>query len=214
MNPSSNLLYKNVFLTPRIEGSPFSDIIMSADFSNIQFTLFVGTYTDLTTVVGTFEVGEVVTGGTSLATGVVVSVTETTMIIGSVSGTFTDTETITGETSGATADLDTPTTPDFTVNAYKSNQKSYNGVMNPPDVTLPAGPTNDYEQIMYTGEPGGVNYAVGFEYNPDNSGSPVMTPTSFVFQTQGAIWVFLQVIMDEMAPAGALVAADINLFNH
>lgn len=96
---------------------------------------------------------------------------------------------------------------DFQILAFKSNQQAINGVMNPPDITQPSGPDNDYEQIMYTAEPGGVNYDTDNPFNPTglSAGSQ-----SFVMQTQGAIWVFLAI---ENVAGGALLAADINLFN-
>lgn len=213
MNPySSHLLYKNVFGASKV-ATGFSSVIMAADFNEIQFTLFPALKATIGTVVGTFVVGELVTGGSSSATGRISSFTSTTIQLTNVTGTFTNAETITGGTSGATAAISALSTPNFTVTAYKSNQKSINGVMNPPDLTLPPSPTNDYEKVMYTGEPGGVNYDAADPFNP-NTGSSTGTLSydvqSFKFQTQGAIWVFLQI---SAYTGGALVDADINLFN-
>lgn len=60
----------------------------------------------LTGVVGTFQVGETVTGGTSTETATVLSVGTDEILVGSASGPFTDGETITGGTSAATGDID------------------------------------------------------------------------------------------------------------
>lgn len=54
-------------------------------------------------VVGTFVVGETVTGGTSGATGVVYRVFPTGLLLTGITGTFQAAETLTGGTSGATA---------------------------------------------------------------------------------------------------------------
>lgn len=212
MNPySTHNLYKNVFDGEKIENAT-SRVIMAADFNELQFTLFPGLYATIGSVVGTFVVGELVTGGTSGATGRITSVTATRITLIAVTGTFTNAETITGGTSGATAAISSITTPNFTIQAYKSNQQPINGVMNPPNPALPSSPSNDYEEIMYTGEPGGVNYAVGFPFNP-NTGSPAgalsYETQSFKIQTGGAIWVFLKLVRS----GGSLVNADINLFN-
>lgn len=51
---------------------------------------------------GTFTVGETVTGGTSTATGTVVSVNTGSIVITSLTGTFVSGETVTGGSSGAT----------------------------------------------------------------------------------------------------------------
>ncbi len=216
MNPySTHNLYKNVFDGIKNAASnptATSQVIMVADFPEIQFTLFPGLYTTIASVVGTFVVGELVTGGSSGATGYVSAVTASRITLTNVTGTFTNAETITGGTSGATATISAISTPNFTIQAFKSNQKAINGVMNPPDPTLPSSPTNDYEEIMYTGEPGGVNYAVGFPFNP-NTGSPAgalsYATQSFKVQTNGAIWLFLRVAIS----GGALINADINIFN-
>lgn len=55
-------------------------------------------------VVGTFVVGETVTGGTSGETAVVVGVSGDTLLLSNVSGALTASEELTGGTSGATAD--------------------------------------------------------------------------------------------------------------
>lgn len=73
---------------------------------NVYFTIPVEAGTTLTygTLVGTFVVGEVVTGGTSGATGVIVTDNGATiMVLAGITGTFAALETITGGTSGATA---------------------------------------------------------------------------------------------------------------
>lgn len=55
---------------------------------------------------GPFELGETVTGGTSSATGVVVSEDTNELRVGGVIGTFQDAEVLTGGSSGATATTD------------------------------------------------------------------------------------------------------------
>ena len=62
--------------------------------------------------IGTFQVGETITGGTSSATGVLFSVTSSEMVIHTVSGTFQTAETLTGGTSSATATSTTALTND------------------------------------------------------------------------------------------------------
>lgn len=58
---------------------------------------------------GTFVIGETVTGGTSDATGVIVSVFSGQLEVSSIVGNFEDAETITGGTSGATGVLNIQT---------------------------------------------------------------------------------------------------------
>lgn len=63
-----------------------------------------GKYLGITSISGTFTVGETVTGGTSSATGVVVwNANNEALSLSTVSGTFAAAETVTGGTSGATA---------------------------------------------------------------------------------------------------------------
>lgn len=64
------------------------------------------TVLELSSVSGTFQPNETVTGGTSGATAIVDSVTDDDLFVGSVAGTFSVGETITGGTSGATGTLD------------------------------------------------------------------------------------------------------------
>ncbi len=72
---------------------------------------------DLSSVLGTFQLGETITGGTSGATGVVdfignfTSVPTDQLEAIKVGGTFIDSETITGGTSGATATIDPAANP-------------------------------------------------------------------------------------------------------
>lgn len=63
------------------------------------------TMTGLSSVSGTFSVGEIVTGGTTGSTGTVVSFSGTTLVLDQVSGDYFATETLTGGASGATAVL-------------------------------------------------------------------------------------------------------------
>jgi hypothetical protein len=64
-----------------------------------------GTFLDVGAITGTYTVGEVVTGGTSLAVGRLLSVdaTNTSLIISTESGTFANAEVVTGTTSAATS---------------------------------------------------------------------------------------------------------------
>ncbi len=208
MNPfSTHNLYKNVFDGAQIANAT-SQVIFVADSPEIQFVIFPGLYATIGTVVGTFVVGELVTGGSSGATGYIANVTATRITIVNVTGTFTNAETITGGTSAAHAAISSITTPNFTIQCFKSDQD----INTPPNPALPSTPTNEYEQIMYTGEPGGVNYAVGSEFNPNtgsSAGGLSYATQSFKVQTAGAIWLFLKVVRT----GGSLVNANINLFN-
>jgi len=60
---------------------------------------------NLTTVSGTFVVGETVTGGTSAFTAVIVSVGTSSITVDTSTGIFTDTEELTGGTSAVTANV-------------------------------------------------------------------------------------------------------------
>jgi len=209
MNPyATHLLYKNVFDAPLTE-SATSRIILAADFKNLQFSILPGAIVTLESISGTFKVGELVTGGTSGSTGYVAVVNETSLILTAVSADFDVAETITGDDSGATADVTAFEVPDFSVKAFKSNQNSQDGVMNPPDPALPNSITNEYEQIMYTGEPGGINYDTLNPFNPTDSGTTDYSRQTFQFQTNGAVWVFLETVIT----SGALVISNIDLFN-
>jgi len=64
-----------------------------------------GRYIDIGTIVGTFVVGETVTGGTSSQTAVVNFVGKDYLLIATPSGALTDGETLTGGTSAATCVL-------------------------------------------------------------------------------------------------------------
>lgn len=60
----------------------------------------------VSSVSGTFQKGETVTGGTSGATGECLTVPGSTMLVRDISGTFSASETITGGTSSATCTMD------------------------------------------------------------------------------------------------------------
>ena len=62
---------------------------------------------DISSVTGTFVVGETITGGTSSSTARIDRIVGNTLMINVMSADFTATETIAGTTSGATATLDT-----------------------------------------------------------------------------------------------------------
>lgn len=59
----------------------------------------------LSGVVGVFQVGETVTGGTSGATGIISNILNTVLTLTNITGTFLVGETITGQSSGATANV-------------------------------------------------------------------------------------------------------------
>jgi hypothetical protein len=63
---------------------------------------------DIDTASGTFQVDEMVSGGTSSAYGIIKKVASSYLYIQILYGTFTDGETITGATSGATTTVDEP----------------------------------------------------------------------------------------------------------
>lgn len=205
MNPySTHQLYKDVIPRNTIETAT-SAVILCADFPKIQFTTQGALKTGIGTVVGTFVLGETVTGGTSAATGKVLFVSSTVMIIQVISGTFQNAETITGGTSAATAVLSSPLKPSFTIKAYTSN----NDLISPPNPTLPVSPTNQYEQVMYTDDQGGVNYDVANPFT-EGAATPYYTEKSFRMFPKGAIWCFLVFTYT----SGALAKCDIQLFNN
>lgn len=61
---------------------------------------------DYNNLVGTFDVGEVITGATSGATATIVDDDGTTLNLSDIDGVFQSGESFEGETSGATADVD------------------------------------------------------------------------------------------------------------
>ncbi len=210
---SQKLIYKNVFAGAKAAVA-ISSVILAKDFPVVEFVLWPALTGSLSSVVGTFIVGETVTGGTSHMTGVISAVTATTITLIKVSGTFTNAETITGGTSGATATIGTLSVPNFTIGAFTSDQRDYNGVDNPPDPTKASTPTNSYTQVSYTNEANGTNYSVGFEYNPTVTGTTDYTPYTFRFGTDGqpvtGKWAFLEILA---FTGGALVDADMILTN-
>ena len=210
---SQKLIYKNVFAGAKAAVA-ISSVILAKDFPVVEFVLCPALTGSLTSVVGNFIVGEKVTGGTSATTGIIAAVTSTTITLINVSGTFTNAETITGGTSGATATIGTLSVPNFTIGAFTSDQRDYNGVDNPPDPTKPSTPTNSYSEVSVTNEVNGVNYSVGKEYNPTVSSTTDYTPYTFRFGTDGqpvtGKWAFLEILA---YTSGALVDADIILTN-
>lgn len=70
-----------------------------------EYKTYTGYTIPYTGLVGTFEVGETITGGTSGATGIMTGDDATQLGISDLTGTFTPGETITGGTSAATATL-------------------------------------------------------------------------------------------------------------
>lgn len=215
---SQKLKYKDVFEGVKTVAA-ISQIILAKDFPVVEFILYVALTGDLADVVGEFQIGETVTGGTSAATGEVYAVTENSITLVNVVGTFTVMgETITGGDSAASATISSPTAPDFTIKAFISNQSSIDGVDNPPDPSLPPSPDNDYSQVIYSDESGGVNYGTDTPYNPTDSGGNVSyAPKTFRLGTDGhpisGKWVFLEIGEVEGTVGGALIDADINLSN-
>lgn len=205
----SHQLYKDVFSGAKDELAT-SQVILCPDFSDIQFTLLSGVVTAISSIVGTFSVGETVTGGTSGATGTVFSFTANEMTIINVTGTFQNAETITGGTSGATATTGSLTVPNFLVQLFKSNQD----INTPPNPALPISATNQYAQIAYQDEQGGVNYDTAHPfssaYDVNVNPLPYMQKT-FKASTEGAVWVFLKI---STYTGGALAYSEIDLFSN
>ena len=67
----------------------------------------------------------------------------------------------------------------FELAVYQSNQRTI------PNFSIPASASNQWTEVAYTDLGTGVNYSVGFEYNP--SGVPNITKI-FNVQTIGARW--------------------------
>ena len=74
-------------------------VTSTVDYLNIPTSMTL----TLSSVSGTFQVGETITGGTSASTAKVTSISGTTMVISDPTGYFYQSETITGGTSTATA---------------------------------------------------------------------------------------------------------------
>lgn len=210
MNPfSTHVLSKDVFSGAKAAVGN-SRVILAADFDNIQFTLLSAVKATIGTVVGTFVVGELITGGTSAATGRIAAVTSTLITIIDVTGAFTNGETITGGTSGATAVISATTLPNFLVQLFKSN----NPANLPPDPSLPVSATNQYSQIAYSDEQGGVNYDTAHPFSSayDVNINPLPYDQKvFKALTQGAMWVFLKI---STYTSGSLAYSEIDLFNN
>lgn len=135
---AQHALYKNVFSSP-VSADENSQVVLCADFDNIQFYL------------------DVLSGGS----------------------------------------------PDFDVQLFISNQD----LTNPPDPSIDSSSTNQYDQVMYSDQAGGVNYDAEHPYNP----SAGITEHSFKALPKGAVWCFLRIANYS---AGTLTKADINLFNN
>lgn len=199
-------LYKNVF-PENTDSAISSQVIFVADFDQIKFNLGSALLSDFNSpITGTFEVGEEVIGASSGASGTILFITDDEIAIFNISGIFDDGEIITGSESGATVELDSPTPPNFTIQAFVS----YQDINNPPDPTLAPSPTNEYSQVMYQDEAGGVNYAAGFEYSPTIGGVTTYGPQSFKLLPKGAIWFFLKI---GDYNGGLLTNCNIDLFN-
>lgn len=99
----------------------FPHLYSSFSFGEIRYVVINGSkflvsnsgaLLNLNSVVGTFQIGDVVTGSSSGATGKVVSFSSTTVFLSNVVGVFTSADAITGSISGATANVSSATTQD------------------------------------------------------------------------------------------------------
>ncbi len=86
-----------------LTGNALTEASVDDILAKIDAAGFTKVTIDYDTLVGTFTVGETITGGTSLATAVIVSDSGTQIVANTVLGTFVVAEIITGGTSGATA---------------------------------------------------------------------------------------------------------------
>ncbi len=98
--------------------------IENATTGSYTLTLATPSVLDLSSIVGTFEVGETVTGGTSGATAIVLEVNVTDLKVGEISGTFQAAESISGGTSSATATVDTITLPTTTAEVDQTSAQN------------------------------------------------------------------------------------------
>lgn len=99
VNPSTA-----VVTDTEVTGSPGSGeykVVSSIDYLNVPTSMTL----TLSSVSGTFQVGETITGGTSGTTSKVTSISGTTMVVSDPTGYFYQSETITGGTSTATATI-------------------------------------------------------------------------------------------------------------
>lgn len=176
-------IHKGLFSGANANG--ISRPIFAQGFPTAQFTLQAYYSISYKTKTGTYTVGETVTGGTSGATGVILSDFGTTLLLGTVTGVFVTNETITGGTSGAHATSVNLQIPNFQVAVIKSNQETL------PDPTLPSGPDNKYSYVSYVDEATGVDYAVGNFFNPSAIGGVDRT---FNIESTGSRWYWIQIL--------------------
>ncbi len=109
-NVQFNVLLTNITLNPAINctsigfaGNALTQTNVDAILSLVDAGGVTKVVIDYDTLVGTFVVGETITGGTSGATAVIVSDNGSEIVANTVLGTFVNGETITGGTSAATA---------------------------------------------------------------------------------------------------------------
>lgn len=88
-------------LNLNVEPKTFGHIL-----NGFRGSITTGNYITISSVSGTFQVGETITGGTSTETANILFVGDDFLLVDTVSGAFTNGETITGGTSAATATLD------------------------------------------------------------------------------------------------------------
>lgn len=137
-------------------------------------TLSVNTYglkVVYSTLSGTFQVGETVTGGTSSATGVIVydDTANTTLVLASVTGTFSASETITGGTSSATATV-TGTPANGWLAAYVAFGRPKNAISvtdsrGTQTITDFTTPENDFFDTIADGRTGSISWTANLVTN-------------------------------------------------
>ncbi len=99
LNPNLNSIVRD-FSGNALSVSYIDSILIDADNSGISYF-----HIEYNSLVGTFVIGETVTGGTSGATGVITLLDTGDIFVNNVLGVFQISETITGGTSGATANI-------------------------------------------------------------------------------------------------------------
>lgn len=186
---------RNKKLLENIGANSVSDPVFTADFKTQEFTLTVIAELVYQTLVGAFQVGETITGGTSGATAVItadtpITATTGTLQLSTIVGVFVAGETITGGTSAATAVVSAGgvDVPDFDIEVLESNEQ------NPPDLSLPPAPGNSYSDVDYLDKQGNASYNALSPYNPN---ADVLTPgalsKTFQVQSNGSRWQFVKI---------------------
>ena len=187
-----------------VDTNPISNPILTADFNSIQTTIQGGDNLSMGAVVGTFQAGEIVSGGTSGATALIAYVLSpyANLLVIDISGTFQVGETITGSISGATADFNSLAILSYEFIPYGSN----NAITVAPDVTALQTQQNDYFPVSYTDENGVLYTPAGgyYEFTSD-------VIKTFNIETYGMAWYIptLKVKSGDLS----VHYVDVNLFN-